>query len=103
MLAQQLCDRGPIRIEQGFPSREQRNLRAETLKAWRQPPDGVQVHVGAAVAPIIAGDAARVAALRQIKRRQGQAMQARIYSRIDEGLCRQSILQFDSRSQKVLW
>src|SRR6202041_4039670 len=88
---------------QRLATREQNDPRIQSCEAGQQALHGLEIHVGAAVTPVIAGDAARVAALRQVQRYQRQAVQMRVRDRIaHQRLCRQSTLQSHSRNPKVL-
>ena len=57
-LAQPLGDFRPFRVEQRLPARYQNHPGAQLLQARQQPRNRFEIHVGAAVAPVVAGDAA---------------------------------------------
>ncbi len=87
LLAQRVRDAFPLRIEQRLAAGQKHHAGLQLRKAGQQALHGLEAHVGAAMTPVIAGDAARVAALRQIQRHQGQAMQMRAWNRVVINAC----------------
>ena len=93
LLAQRVRNAFPLRIEQGLAAGQEHHAGVQLRKAGKQALHGVESHVSAAMSPVVAGDAARVAAFREIQRHQRQAMQVRAWNRVDQRLCRQSALR----------
>jgi hypothetical protein len=63
---QQLRDGRPFRVEQRFAAGQHHEPRSQLLEAGQQARNRFESHIGAAVPPVVAGDATRIAALGHI-------------------------------------
>ena len=70
--AQRLRNRRPLRVEQRFAARQQHDLSVQLRKTGQQAGYRREVHVVPAMTPVVAGDATRIAAVRNIESNQRQ-------------------------------
>jgi hypothetical protein len=77
-LAQHGRDVGPLAVHERFATGDHDRARAEFGEVREQPRNGLRGDVPGTIAPVIAGDAARVAPVSQVQRHQRQRLDVRI-------------------------